>query len=822
MILYEMKFKLFLSLISLLFWYQGNTQHIRDLTGSYLGQNPPGMKPKIFAPGVISTKYYELSAPAFSPDGKTVFWTVIYARGKPSRIMEMRIENGIWTKPCLAAFADTTSDDFYPSFSADGKKLYFSSRRKLPIGYPENNGLRIWEVEKKTTGWGSPIPLDTAVFKPENYYHSITNAGVIYTSRRSNGGSVFDIEVYRRKNAHYIKPKTLPYNINSKWTEDGVFIAPDESYLIFESDRPGGLEGSTDLYISFRRKDGSWSIAKNMGPNINSVFTERFARVSPDGKYLFFGSDRDLKPGSDGADIYWVDAKVIDVMKKQELHEHESSIDKGGKEVMPAIYQNDYKKTILLLREWITTHPADVGGYIDYFFALRKSQQFEESEKQMKIIPANILDNADLKTELILINYSLNKNEDAKKIIATLPVEKAGQRSRRLSLASSLNTMKKYTESAKLYEIAMKMPSDYYNMGCVYSLSGNKDKAIESLNRAADLGFNNLEQYENDSDLELLKTDDRFKELLKRLVSAMPAEDPHRPFKRAHHEMIYDDGTKSIKLMGGSTPLNGGQSAKTFNDIWRYNNSGWSKLGTIAEPRNGNKLAFDSKRNKLYSFGGFAKANQPSGQLRLFENGDWKIITDMPDMKATEAGFVYDINRDKFVVFGGSVGRSVNNTTWEWDGNSWTKFTGPQPEGRNSFAMVYDSKRNKTVLFGGASESVIDDGVWEFDGKEWKNYKLPNGPGQRIAPGYTFDSKRGMLLIFGGIGANGVKGDTWGWNGIEWKLLSETGPSSRLMGYMAYDKERDRTVLFGGRLGWPNDVADTWEWDGTKWEEVKF
>jgi hypothetical protein len=141
---------------------------LTQLKGNYLGQKPPGMHPELFAPGVISTKYYEHSAPAFSPDGKTVLWTVIYERGKPSRIMEMQQKKGVWTKPAPAGFADTTADDFYPSFSADGKMLYFSSRRKLPDGYPPTPGMiRVWAVKKKSTDWGTPSLLDTTIFKKE-------------------------------------------------------------------------------------------------------------------------------------------------------------------------------------------------------------------------------------------------------------------------------------------------------------------------------------------------------------------------------------------------------------------------------------------------------------------------------------------------------------------------------------------------------------------------------------------------------------------------------------------------------------------------------
>jgi tetratricopeptide (TPR) repeat protein len=306
-------------------------------------------------------------------------------------------------------------------------------------------------------------------------------------------------------------------------------------------------------------------------------------------------------------------------------------------------------------------------------------------------------------------------------------------------------------------------------------------------------------------------------------INAIEHPEPDNiPQKRAHHALVYDGGSKSVLMTAGSTPLNGGQSYRFFNDLWRYGNSTWSKVGTAGDERSGIGLAYDSKRNKLYSFGGFTGNNQSSGQLRVLENGEWKILSDVPEMKVAEPGFVYDAHRDKLIAFGGSAARGqLSNVTWEWDGSSWKKIEGPGPGGRQGFVMVYDAKRKRTVLFGGmgATPQQAFSDTWEFDGAKWTKVS-ENGPG-RMAFGFAYDSKRGMLVIFGGMSEGKTMGDTWSWNGKEWKKLSDTGPGPRSMGYMAYDQARDRIVLFGGRLGWPNDANDTWEWDGKQWQEIK-
>ncbi len=283
-------------------------------TINYLNQPPPGMEARLFAPGIISTQQYEHSAPAFAPDGSVVLWTVMDTAYRGS-LLEMRFQNGAWSKPSRPSFADSTADDFYPSFSPDGKTLFFSSRRNAPAGFGKLKDMRIWQVERTAGGWGKPVPVDTTVSKGMEYAHSVGTSGTIYFSGPGTTASNFEIQKAAFRNGHYAKPVPLPAAINGAGYEDGPFVAPDESFLIFESHRAEGTNGQLSLFICFRQTDGSWSLPVNMGPKINSGQGERFARLSPDGRYLFFGSFRNPQPGGRGADIYWIDAKVIDEIR---------------------------------------------------------------------------------------------------------------------------------------------------------------------------------------------------------------------------------------------------------------------------------------------------------------------------------------------------------------------------------------------------------------------------------------------------------------------------------------------------------------------------
>ncbi len=58
---------------------------------------------------------------------------------------------------------------------------------------------------------------------------------------------------------------------------------------------------------------------------------------------------------------------------------------------------------------------------------------------------------------------------------------------------------------------------DFYNLACAFALSGEKEKALDNLEKAINAGFTDRQQYETDSDLDGLRETERFKELLKRL-----------------------------------------------------------------------------------------------------------------------------------------------------------------------------------------------------------------------------------------------------------------------------------------------------------------
>ena len=245
------------------------------------------IKPQLFAPGSISTPDNELNA-AFAPDGKSLYFTKNAVR--KGIIVVSNLVNGKWSPPEVASFSGQYSD-FDPYFSADGKKLFFISNRPLQGKAPKAD-FDIWFVERAKTGWSAPENLGAPVnTEADEFFPAPSADGTLYFSTNRQGGKGrFDIYRSRFVNGKYGEPENLG-ELNSQYTEADCYIAPDQSYLIFASyGRPDGF-GDGDLYISFNQ-NGVWTKAVNLGAGVNSPAREYAPIGSPDGKSLFFTSER--------------------------------------------------------------------------------------------------------------------------------------------------------------------------------------------------------------------------------------------------------------------------------------------------------------------------------------------------------------------------------------------------------------------------------------------------------------------------------------------------------------------------------------------------
>lgn len=260
-----------------------NNSNFPPIKDRYFDQKLPGLTPELFAPGVVSTEEHLETEVLFLPDMTELsFNRASGVNGEPERLIVMEYKDDNWIRKSI------------PSSDTDKYRERFSPR------YKELNSR---EPFKDIPIWGGTLSA-----KGTYYFYVLDSDGSGYMgySRLING--------------KYETPQKMSSAINRGKYIAHPFIAPDESYLMWDAEKEN--ENRPDVYISFRQKDGSWGTAINMGDKINTPVYEQRPKVTPDGKYFTFWRGY-FKTKEDGSryllgNPYWVDAEFIETLRPKE------------------------------------------------------------------------------------------------------------------------------------------------------------------------------------------------------------------------------------------------------------------------------------------------------------------------------------------------------------------------------------------------------------------------------------------------------------------------------------------------------------------------
>jgi len=159
------------------------------------------------------------------------------------------------------------------------------------------DGDRLQEPEERARGsirdvlWEPPAPLEGEINRPDldEYEPRIHPDGDLLVFTRGRAGENADLWAARRRGGRWADPAPLE-EVNSPRDDLGASFSRDGNLLLFYSNRKGG-EGGYDLWIS-RKRGGRFRKPRNMGPAINSPFNELSPALTPDGRGLYFASDR--------------------------------------------------------------------------------------------------------------------------------------------------------------------------------------------------------------------------------------------------------------------------------------------------------------------------------------------------------------------------------------------------------------------------------------------------------------------------------------------------------------------------------------------------
>jgi Tol biopolymer transport system component len=247
-------------------------------------------QPEIIGEGVISTPDDEFGG-SFSADGNTIYFDKTVSAHYLYTLCESHFAGGEWSRPEIMRFSGQYRDSD-PVLSPDGNTLMFASDR--PLAGSGGKSFYIWESKKTAQRWSDPQPLKGSVNSAgSQVFASLANNGNLYFTSDRKG----QFDVYRAKfvNGEYQEAEDLGPNINGAgiWSLEAL-VAPDESYMLIGSfGRQPGF-GNSDIFISYP-ENGSWTMPKNLGPVINTLAREYSPRVTPDGKWLIFTSERGMQ-----------------------------------------------------------------------------------------------------------------------------------------------------------------------------------------------------------------------------------------------------------------------------------------------------------------------------------------------------------------------------------------------------------------------------------------------------------------------------------------------------------------------------------------------
>ncbi len=207
---------------------------------------------------------------------------------------------------------NTEASEYVPVISSNESVLIFTYRGKQSTGglenvdnHPDSSGTYCEDVfishKDTTNSFEVPKSIGPTI-------NSISNDAAVALS--PDGQSLYiykddvgsgDLYLSSLKGKEWSIPERLDGDVNSPSWEGSCSISADGKKLYFSSERSGG-SGGKDIYYSILQADGTWGIAVNMGPKINSSYDEDAPFIHPDGRTLLFSSRGTKSMG--GYDIF--------------------------------------------------------------------------------------------------------------------------------------------------------------------------------------------------------------------------------------------------------------------------------------------------------------------------------------------------------------------------------------------------------------------------------------------------------------------------------------------------------------------------------------
>ncbi|MBR4146500.1 MAG: OmpA family protein [Bacteroidales bacterium] len=317
-----------------------------------------------------------------------------------ARFREEAIKHPVEFSPVnLGAGVNTADDEYINALMLSGSEMLFTRRFSSSSDRFQEEGLFVANAADGT--W---FPANQLKVDPEMDDHAgaafITYQGdqIFFTvcgMDRHNQGCDLYMAVRDARNGYWHSPRNLGEGVNDPAWDSQPCLSLDGKELFFASRR----NGNADLYHCYRDEDGHWSEPENLGPVINTKGTEMAPFLHPDGKTLYFSSEK--HPGMGGYDLF--------VSRCNEKGEWSEPVNLGypintpGDEINFIVAADGHTALISSARE------GGFGGYDIYSFQLKDDDLKPEQVNVYDVL----VENLEPGTVVQLVNIQFEFNSSA-------------------------------------------------------------------------------------------------------------------------------------------------------------------------------------------------------------------------------------------------------------------------------------------------------------------------------------------------------------------------------------------------------------------------
>ncbi len=323
-------------------------------------------------------------------------------------LISKKLDN-VWQPATLIGDGiNTEGNEGAPCLSVDGQLLFFVACQENAAGLFAGGrkgygSCDIFYSEKVGEKWAKPYNIGSSI--NTNQYEtqpsfSADGKTLYFVSKRSGGIGETDIYVSTLNvNGVWSAARNLGPLINTPGKEESVFIHPDGKTLYFGSNGHVGM-GNLDLYVSRMDDKGQWRAPVNLGYPINTYGDENSILVAASGNVAYFASNRiggqggldlyqfDLYEGARPGKVTYAKGKVYDIKTKKPLGAHFELIDLETGLVMMESNANSGNGEFLLCLPIDKNYMlnASIDGYLFY----SENYALKELTDQIKPIVLNV------------------------------------------------------------------------------------------------------------------------------------------------------------------------------------------------------------------------------------------------------------------------------------------------------------------------------------------------------------------------------------------------------------------------------------------------